>query len=118
MPSDPDWYPPPELSSVRERFTESWDFMRALAEVKKKSPTTIRFSPNDKFLATERIYPPHKVMSALPPKADICSALAYVCFGPIADIREMDLQGQKVRLPRGAMEALSAKGSSRGRESA
>jgi hypothetical protein len=27
------------------------------------------------------------VMSALPPKADICSALAYVCFGPIADIR-------------------------------
>jgi hypothetical protein len=36
MPSDPDWYPPPELSSVRKRFTESWDFMRALAEVKKK----------------------------------------------------------------------------------
>ena len=29
----------------------------------------------------------HKtVMSALPPKADICSALAHVCFGPIADI--------------------------------
>jgi hypothetical protein len=26
---------------------------------------------------------PHKVMSALPPKADMCSALAYVCFGPI-----------------------------------
>jgi hypothetical protein len=26
------------------------------------------------------------VMSALPPKADMCSALAYVCFGPIADI--------------------------------
>jgi hypothetical protein len=25
-------------------------------------------------------------MSALPPKADICSALAHVCFGPIADI--------------------------------
>jgi hypothetical protein len=22
-------------------------------------------------------------MSALPPKADMCSALAYVCFGPI-----------------------------------
>src|SRR5215510_7156415 len=28
----------------------------------------------------------HKLMSALPPKADICSAPAHVCFGPIADI--------------------------------
>jgi hypothetical protein len=28
----------------------------------------------------------HKVISALPPKADMCVALAYVCFGPIADI--------------------------------
>jgi hypothetical protein len=27
------------------------------------------------------------VMSALPPKADVCSAQAHVCFGPIADIR-------------------------------
>jgi hypothetical protein len=26
------------------------------------------------------------VKSALPPKADMCGALAYVCFGPIADI--------------------------------
>ena len=26
------------------------------------------------------------VMTALPPKADMCSALAYVCFGPQADI--------------------------------
>jgi len=26
-------------------------------------------------------------MSALPPKADMCSALAHVCFGPIADIQ-------------------------------
>jgi hypothetical protein len=25
--------------------------------------------------------------SALPPKADVCSALAHVCFGPKADIR-------------------------------
>jgi hypothetical protein len=29
---------------------------------------------------------PQKVMSALPPKADICSALVDVCFGPEADI--------------------------------
>jgi hypothetical protein len=26
-------------------------------------------------------------MSALPPKADMCSALAHVRFGPIADMR-------------------------------
>src|SRR5262245_14336624 len=30
-------------------------------------------------------------MSALPPKADMCSALADVCFGPIADIRQCSL---------------------------
>jgi hypothetical protein len=30
---------------------------------------------------------PHKVMSALHPKADMCSATGDVCFGPIADIR-------------------------------
>src|SRR5262245_2326701 len=29
-------------------------------------------------------------MSALPPKADICSALAHVGFGPIADIGSLD----------------------------
>ena len=29
---------------------------------------------------------PQKVMSALPPKADVCGALAHVCFGPKADI--------------------------------
>ena len=29
---------------------------------------------------------PQTVMSALPPKADMCSAKAHVCFGPIADI--------------------------------
>jgi hypothetical protein len=26
------------------------------------------------------------VMSALPPKADMCGANRHVCFGPIADI--------------------------------
>jgi len=29
---------------------------------------------------------PQKAMSALPPKADMCGALAYVYYGPIADI--------------------------------
>src|SRR5512135_3075164 len=33
----------------------------------------------------KRTFPPQKVMSALPPKADMCGALAHVCFGPIAD---------------------------------
>src|SRR5215510_7408241 len=30
-------------------------------------------------------------MSALPPKADMCSALADVCYGPIADIGAFSL---------------------------
>jgi hypothetical protein len=29
---------------------------------------------------------PHTVMSALPLKADVCDAIAHVCYGPIADI--------------------------------
>jgi hypothetical protein len=29
---------------------------------------------------------PQKVMSALPPKVDMCSAIGDVCFGPIADM--------------------------------
>src|SRR5262249_25857139 len=31
----------------------------------------------------------HKLMSALPPKADMCGALANVCFGPKADIKSI-----------------------------
>jgi hypothetical protein len=30
-----------------------------------------------------------KRMSALPPKADMCGAVAHVCFGPIADITNL-----------------------------
>jgi hypothetical protein len=30
-----------------------------------------------------------RIMSALPPKADMCSALAHVCFGPIADMAQL-----------------------------
>ena len=37
-------------------------------------------------------------MSALPPKADLCGALAYVCFVPKADIRETTCIKQKNRL--------------------
>jgi hypothetical protein len=37
-------------------------------------------------LGQKQTFEPQKVMSALPPKADMCGALAHVCFGPIADI--------------------------------
>ena len=36
---------------------------------------------------------PQTVMSALPPKADMCTAQAHVCFGPKADI------GRQLRCP-------------------
>lgn len=31
-----DWYPPPDKSSAKERFTEAWDFERALKAVPKR----------------------------------------------------------------------------------
>ena len=37
-------------------------------------------------LGHKRTYAAQKVMSALLPKADMCGALAHVCFVPIADI--------------------------------
>src|SRR5262249_60681803 len=44
----------------------------------------------------------HKLMSALPPKADMCSAQAYVCFGPKADI------GSPIRSPRWPARVVTA----------
>jgi hypothetical protein len=41
---------------------------------------------------------PHKTMSALLLKADICSATAHVCFGPIADLIAESLHGAETRL--------------------
>jgi hypothetical protein len=41
-------------------------------------------------LGHKQTFAVQKVMSALPPKADMCSALANVCFGPIADIGLFD----------------------------
>jgi hypothetical protein len=45
-------------------------------------------SPNRPMsaLGHKRTSPYAHPMSALPPKADMCSAQAHVCFGPIADI--------------------------------
>jgi hypothetical protein len=37
-------------------------------------------------LGQKQTFAPQKVMSALPPKADICGATRDVCYGPKADI--------------------------------
>jgi hypothetical protein len=37
-------------------------------------------------LSQKQTFAPHKVMSALPPKADMCGAARDVRFGPKADI--------------------------------
>src|SRR5262249_52860155 len=37
-------------------------------------------------LGQKQTFALHQLIFALPPKADICGALAHVCFGPIADI--------------------------------
>ena len=37
-------------------------------------------------LGQKQTYAVQNVMSALPPKVDMCSALPNVCFGSIADI--------------------------------
>src|SRR5262245_7005145 len=52
-------------------------------------------------LGQKRTFAPQNVVSALPPRADICSAKCNVCFGPRADIKPWPL----VRWPgrRGAM---------------
>jgi hypothetical protein len=44
----------------------------------------VRFTPN----SDRESEIPQKAMSALPPKADMCGALVYVSFGPIADISQ------------------------------
>jgi hypothetical protein len=39
-----------------------------------------------------------QLTSALPPKADMCSALAHVCFGPKADMISFDNLGAKTSM--------------------
>jgi hypothetical protein len=41
-------------------------------------------------LGHKQTYAVQKAMSALPPRADMCSAIHHVCFGPIADITLFD----------------------------
>jgi len=41
-------------------------------------------------LGQKQTFAPQIVMSALPPKADMYGALAYVCFGPIRTLHLLD----------------------------
>ena len=54
------------------------------------------------LLGQKQTYEAQQVMSALPPKADMCSAPTHVRYGPIADISQASLLGferkQKDRL--------------------
>jgi len=64
------------------RVTSVVPTSRACENYSNQRACRVRFTPN----SDRESGFPHKVMSALPPKADMYSALAYVCFGPIADI--------------------------------
>jgi hypothetical protein len=60
--------------------------MSALGQKQTYAPQ-VRFTPdNDRESGF-----PQKVMSALPPKADMCGATSDVRYGPIADIRSVRL---------------------------
>jgi hypothetical protein len=67
------------------RYIARWQLMSALGQKRTYAvqKSHVRFTPN----SDRESEIPQTVMSALPPKADMCSALIYVCFGPIADIR-------------------------------
>ena len=43
-------------------------------------------------LGQKQTYAVQNGMSALPPKADMCSAVVHVCFGPEADIAPFDVR--------------------------
>jgi hypothetical protein len=53
----------------------------------------------------KRTFALHEVMSALPPKADMCGAAEDVRFGPIADmeasLREIEFSTNAVEIARG-----------------
>src|SRR5262245_5834238 len=67
----------------------------------------VRFAPN----SDRESELPQTVMSALPPKADMCSALAHVCFGPKADIKSVIrcLVSPQINCPGGRSNMASLK---------
>jgi hypothetical protein len=46
-------------------------------------------------LGQKRTFAVQNIMSALPPKADICSALGHVRFVPITDMRRFEPQNRR-----------------------
>ena len=56
-------------------------------------------------LGQKQTYAVQNIMSALPPKADMCSALGHVRFGPKADIASCP-SGGLLRLARYVLGAL------------
>jgi hypothetical protein len=85
-----EWNSGPEMDiyftkkrDVRFYFTKKRDVrFGSKADVCVAKPH-VRFTPNSDRESGHAA----KVMSALPPKADMCGALADVCLGPIADIQ-------------------------------
>src|SRR5262249_8021740 len=59
----------------------------------------VRFTPN----SDRKSRHPQMVMSALPPKADMCGARDNVCFGPIADMASGRDGFRPSALPTGAI---------------
>ena len=64
------------------RVTSVVPTSRARENYSNQRACRVRFTPNSDRESGFA----HEVMSALPLKADMCGALAYVCFGPEADI--------------------------------
>jgi hypothetical protein len=69
-------------------------------------------------LGQKQTFALHQPMSALPPKADMCSALAYVCFGPKAHIpaaaRQFSILNYSARLASAVIERVSGDSCPRG----
>ena len=61
----------------------------ALHQSKFKAAKPSRVAGEMSALGQKRTYAMQKAMSALPPKADMCSATRYVCFVPKADIANL-----------------------------
>ena len=65
------------------RVTSVVPTSRARENYSNQRACRVRFTPN----SDRESGFPHKVMSALPPKADMCGATRDVCFWPKADIQ-------------------------------
>jgi hypothetical protein len=54
-------------------------------------------------IATAKADMPQMVMSAFPPKSDVCAANRHVCFGPKADMGKRKTE----RPPRGGLSEIA-----------